>query len=156
MIPKDLAPPTVMWAITVWSLWVSGASFRWLKGHANLGRVVGVLSGALFWPGRSRKPYLLITASVWLAVSLVVYVFGLLVTASGKEGVERFVVAVMVSASYWDLLESVFTSRGLVFVPLLQRLLGARSLHVIRAIFIAGSFFQLLGAFGYSRTTGLG
>lgn len=156
MIPKDLAPPTVMWVITVWSLWVSGVSFRWLAGHKDFGMVFSVLSGAFFWPGRSRKPYLLITASVWLAVSLVVYVFGLLVTASGKEGVERFVVAFMVSASYWDLLESVFTSRGLLFVPLLQRALGARCLHLIRAIFIAGSFFQLLGAFGYSRTTGLG
>ncbi|WP_152544057.1 hypothetical protein [Thermoanaerobaculum aquaticum] len=151
MASKEIIVPTLfLWLLAAWCLWISGKSFRVRSGSEPLSALFGVVSGARFWPDKARRGYLLFSGGFWLGVSTIVCVFELLAASNPTGSGEKYAIAFLVLASYWNLLEVFFARRGIFFVPLFVKFFGAKSATLIKAFLAAGSFFQLWRALGWS------
>lgn len=148
MISSDFfTSALVIWALEAWSLWISGMSFRLRKNADSLPAIFGVLSGARFYPERFRKGYLLLIGSFWFGVGLSTCVGQLVAVTTGFHGAERYTISFLTLASFWNLLESLFTRQGIIFFPIILKLFRGSHVKFIRAFFVVGSFFQLWAAF---------
>lgn len=147
MISTEVLTATLtLWAVTLGFLWIAGRSFGLRADPGCLPRAYGMLSGAVFWPLRWRKGYMLAIGAVSFAFSGLALVLEIVLLTGSVVGPNKYAVMFFIIGSYWNLLESVFTREGIVFLPILLKLFDGRFRWVFKCFLLIGSFFQLLRA----------
>lgn len=141
-----LIPTLALWVLTLGSLWISGRSFRLRADPGCLPRAYAMVSGTVFWPLQWRRGYMLAIGGFCFAFSVMVVVLEIMLLTGSVSGPERYAIVFLIISSYWNLLESVFTREGIVFLPILLRVFGGTSSWIFRCVLVVGSFFQLLRA----------